>query len=112
MEKALVAQAVSSAMIETYCDETEKEIAQINEIKDLNPVSRFSPGYGDFDISFQKDFLKILNGSRIGLSLTDAFMLTPVKSVTAVIGFSEEKKEMAGKCVLCADKGCSFREAM
>lgn len=112
MEKALIAQAVSSAMIETYCDETEKEIAKINELKDLHPVSRFSPGYGDFDIAFQKDFLKLLNGSRIALFLTDAFMLTPAKSVTAVIGFTEEKRQITGKCVLCEDKGCSFREAI
>ena len=88
MEKALAAQAVSSAMIETYCDDLEKEFLQTDELKGLFPVTRYSPGYGDFNIAHQKEILKLLNASRIGLSLTEAFMLTPSKSVTAIIGFT------------------------
>ena len=115
MEKAVIAQAVCAAMIEAYCDsvtcEIESEIAQ-KETTRLYPAARFSPGYGDFDIAHQKDIINILNCSRIGLTLTDGYMLIPSKSVTAVIGFSKEKKQAEKKCAYCADKKCKLREAV
>jgi len=121
MEKTLIAQAVSAAMIEAYCDETEKEILQKRELNGLFSVTRYSPGYGDFDITCQKEILNMLGASRIGLSLTDGFMLTPSKSVTAVIGFSREQKktesekarcfrcERCFSCACCEDKNCGIR---
>ena len=77
----------------------------------LCPTTRFSPGYGDFDIAHQKDIIRLLNcDRRIGLTLTGGYMLIPSKSVTAVIGFTEEKIHNEGKCMQCAEKLCEFRE--
>jgi len=89
MEKAFIAQKASVKILEAYLDESVNNLSQTNEFKKLIPARRYSPGYGDFDIKYQKDILKILDAPRIGLSLTEGFMLVPVKSVTAVIGFSE-----------------------
>ena len=111
MEKAVIAQAVCSAMIEAYCDEIENEITQRPSVSGLYPTTRFSPGYGDFDIAHQKDIVSLLNcDRRIGLTLTGGFMLIPSKSVTAVIGFAEEKIHNEAKCKHCAEKLCEFRE--
>jgi len=112
MEKAVIAQGVCAAMIESYCDCVESEISQKPEFGGLYPTSRFSPGYGDFDIAHQKDILRLLNCARIGLTLTDGYMLIPSKSVTAVIGFLREKKQTVIKCEFCADKFCEAREAV
>jgi hypothetical protein len=104
MEKAVIAQAVCAAMIEAYCDTVTAEIAsEFAQKKEpfLYPTTRFSPGYGDFDIAYQKEILNILNCSRIALSLTDGYMLIPSKSVTAVIGFSKEKNQSLEKCERC-----------
>lgn len=47
---------------------------------------RFSPGYGDFPIDYQKRITEILNTPlNIGVALTNSLMLTPTKSVTAVV---------------------------
>ena len=116
MEKALIADNICADMIEAYLDETEKEISILEDLKGLFAVDRYSPGYGDFSVICQKDILKLLGASRIGLSLTDGFMLTPSKSVTAVIGFSDEQQnsqqsmQKTSKCLLCKDKNCGFRE--
>jgi hypothetical protein len=115
MEKAVIAQAVCATMIEAYCDtvtaEIESEFSQKEE-PCLYPTTRFSPGYGDFDIAHQKEILNILNCSRIGLALTDGYMLIPSKSVTAVIGFSKEKNRAVKKCEYCAVTQCKLREAV
>lgn len=48
---------------------------------------RYAPGYGDFPLSYQPLLLQMVEGSRVGLSLTEGFMLVPQKSVTALIGW-------------------------
>jgi hypothetical protein len=109
MEKAVIAQAVCAAMIERYCDTVVCEAAQSPRLDGLYPVMRFSPGYGDFDISWQKDMLKLLNcEKRIALTLTDGYMLIPSKSVTAVAGFSKEKADDE-KCAHCTNTQCGYR---
>jgi 5-methyltetrahydrofolate--homocysteine methyltransferase len=76
MAKAVYADTLCNEMIEEYCDS-------------LYP-RRFSPGYGDFDIARQKDITRLLDcEKRIGLTVTDGYMLAPAKSVTAVIGVKE-----------------------
>ena len=48
---------------------------------------RFSPGYGDLSMNVTEDIIAILNATkRIGLSVTRSLMMTPMKSVTAIIG--------------------------
>ena len=92
MEKVLITVNICADMIEAYLDKTEKEISILDDLKGLFAVDRYSPGYGDFCITCQKDILKLIGASRIGLSLTDGFILTPSKSVTTVIGFFDEQQ--------------------
>ncbi|MBU4561262.1 hypothetical protein L6386_00265 [bacterium] len=47
---------------------------------------RFSPGYGDWDLSIQKRLLEITQAAKIGVTCNEAFFMIPRKSVSAVIG--------------------------
>lgn len=47
---------------------------------------RFSAGYGDMELSSQKDMYRQLELDKIGVDLTADFILLPEKSVTAVYG--------------------------
>ena len=100
MARAVVLQACGAAMLEEYLDEWQQEYEKEALKEGFYLRSRFSPGYGDFDISCQEDILRMLDAAKkIGLTITDGHMLTPTKSVTAVIGMSKEK-------VFCHKKGC------
>lgn len=84
--KAMVISAIGSSCIECWCD---KINAVITEGKLSKP--RFSPGYGGVELKHQKEVLDFLDGQRsVGITLTDSFFMTPVKSVTAFIGIREE----------------------
>lgn len=108
--QAAAVQAVCSALIESYCDEVQDEIAQAVPGLYLKP--RFSPGYGDWQLKDQQKILQILNcEKKIGLTLTDGYMLMPVKSVTAVIGLSVDGAVChTNKCRDCGNSGCEFRK--
>ncbi len=49
-------------------------------------TKRYSPGYGDLDISVQQKLYKELELNRIGVKITDTNLLIPQKTITAFIG--------------------------
>lgn len=111
MADAVVTQACAAAMLEAYLDEEQEKIAGrlAGEGRYLRP--RFSPGYGDFSIRHQGQILAMLEApKRIGLSMTDSFMLTPVKSVTAVAGISRHREPCHRRgCEACEKRDCIYR---
>jgi len=49
-------------------------------------LQRFSCGYGDFSLENQKIIYEMLGLKKLGVELTETYMLVPEKSVTAVSG--------------------------
>ena len=47
---------------------------------------RFSPGYADLELENQKFIFEILKLEKLGLELTDRFLLVPEKSVIGICG--------------------------
>ena len=80
--KAVVLDAVYTEKIESYLDKIEEKLA--SEYGKI--TGRISCGYGDLPISVQKDLFKLLEGGKIGVGMNECFMLTPNKSVIALIG--------------------------
>lgn len=112
MSKAVILQACAATAIEEYCDQRQEEIQAEAAEQGLYLRPRYSPGYGDFPITHQKALLGLLDAhKRIGLTTTDSFMLVPSKSVTAIIGFTNEKKSChIARCMTCEAKNCPFRK--
>ena len=111
MAKAVVVQACAAAVLEEYLDEWQEDLRMRMERNGYYLRPRFSPGYGDFSIEHQEEFLRLLDSAKkIGLSMTGSSMLTPTKSVTAVIGLSRENTacHKAG-CEMCGKSDCSYR---
>ncbi|MBO6165215.1 MAG: Vitamin B12 dependent methionine synthase activation subunit [Eubacterium sp.] len=100
MLKAYTYQAVGAAAVEAWCDEVNEMIRKEADERGLFTRPRFSPGYGDFPLEVQKDFERILEMPRsIGVSLSESLLMTPTKSITAVIGLSDKSTE-------CHRAGC------
>lgn len=104
--KGIVTDCVGSAAIEAFCDKINLSFENADFLR-----PRFSPGYGDLPIECQNNIANFLNTSKnIGLSLTDSLMMTPVKSVTAIIGIGKEKNRCTGPgCMKCSGTNCPYR---
>lgn len=109
--KGIVTDAIGSASIEDFCDLLNKMLADLasQDGKFLRP--RFSCGYGDFLLEFQPQILDFLDTSRkIGLNITENLMMTPVKSVTAVVGISDSPTKCRTGCTGCEKTDCEYRK--
>ena len=113
MGSAIIMDACASAAIENICNNFEEEMRKQAEGGGLFLTDRFSPGYGDLPISLQKDFCTMLNTQRrIGLTVSDNFLMVPQKSVTAIMGIAKtpQPKRKSG-CEVCSMfKTCAFRK--
>ncbi len=81
--KAVIFQAIGAERIETLCDYFQESLGD-------DTLSRVSPGYGDIPLEMQRDIFKVLDiPKRIGVSLNESMLMSPSKSVTAIIGISK-----------------------
>lgn len=81
--RAAVCQACGAYFIECLCD---RVCAELQKQSETDLTARFSPGYGDFPIEAQTELFALCECRRIGLTLTDSYLMVPTKSVTAIIG--------------------------
>lgn len=103
MTLAVMYDAVAGAAVERVCNDLEAEI----RTKYPYPyyTARFSAGYGDFPITQQGALVQMLDAPRkIGLTVTPAQTLLPMKSVTAVMGMSHEPVKDARR--FCCGNSC------
>ena len=112
MARALILDCCASAAVEAVCDQAEEEIQK--SFPGCSFPFRYSPGYGDLPLMVQGDLLDLLDAPRrAGLCATASHLLTPRKSVTAILGAAQgeiEKKKRS--CLGCpAQGGCQYRKA-
>ena len=111
MSRAVILQAAAAAMIESWCDEVNQRIIDEAASQGLYCRPRFSPGYGDFSLEYQKDMFQILQLPKsLGMTLTGSLMMVPTKSVTALAGISLQDSSCSLQgCEACGKRDCPFR---
>lgn len=116
MSYAVMLQAAAAALIELYCDIANEELELSYALRGLYLKPRFSPGYGDFSIEHQSELTAHINAYKYaGIAVTGGGQMTPMKSVTAVIGITRTRQRgttgscASGKCANCPNMGCEFR---
>ncbi len=93
--KALWFQAIGAAGIEALCDAFCEEAGVLagSPGRPAAAKPRYSPGFGDFGLDYQPFIFSALDCQRaIGLTLTDSFLMSPTKSVTALVGIVDEER--------------------
>lgn len=104
--KGIISDCIGSAAIEAFCDKFNSGFENCDFLR-----PRFSPGYGDLPLECQKQLLELLDAKKnIGLSLNKSLMMSPSKSVTAIIGIGNNKNKCNGPgCMICKAESCPYR---
>ena len=107
MATAVIMDACASAAIENVCNNFEADMRLQVEREGFYLTERYSPGYGDLPLSLQRELGEFLNCQRrIGLIVADNYMMTPIKSVTAIMGITKK----AVSCRIHRCESCTSRE--
>ncbi len=80
-----ITDAISSALAEGAANEADARIK-----KDILCRPRFSPGFGDLSLEIQPKLLSFLNAQKLlGISIGKSYLMSPMKTVTAIMGIIE-----------------------
>lgn len=112
MARALTLDCCASTAVEAVCDQIEAELQ--GKFPGCSFPFRYSPGYGDLPLEVQGPLLDLLDAPRrAGLCATGTHLLTPRKSVTAILGAAEgEIEQKKRSCLSCPAQGsCQYRKA-
>lgn len=81
--------AIGSVAIEELMDNICEDVKIKKSNENIKSTRRFSPGYGDWPIDNQKEFLKWLGAEKIGIVLSESCQMFPRKSVSAIFGLEK-----------------------
>ena len=105
---AYLLQRAGLIMIENCCD---KFMEHVKSESGCELTERFSPGYGDLDLSFQNTIFNALSVEKLaGVTLTSSLLMSPSKSISAIFGkngikgCNQNKKCVAIDCDSCIKK--------
>jgi hypothetical protein len=91
MLMATILDAIGSETADAAADELHWKILSRQAEAGANSVTaRFSPGYGDWPLTVQKDLIGICGGSLIGITVTPSSLMITRKSISAVFGIQIE----------------------
>ena len=112
MLRALALDCCATAAVEELCDQIEGDLQ--SQFPGCFFPFRYSPGYGDLPLTLQESLLNLLDAPRkVGLCASSSHILTPRKSVTAILGIADHPIEANTRsCVGCpAHDSCQYRKS-
>ena len=112
LTKGIIIDACATTSIEEVCDLVQDSILDKVAKEEKSLTMRYSPGYGDLDISANRDILNVLDAPRkIGVTVTNTGIMIPRKSVVALIGITNEKiGKVKRTCENCSNRfNCEYR---
>jgi len=86
MSRGLLADAFASGAAIALGLEVETIAARALREEGLAATKRYAPGYGDWSLDSQGPLFALLDASRIGITLTEDFLMIPAKSISGAIG--------------------------
>lgn len=108
--------AAATAAVEQLADNLSIVLQNQFNKSGYHLTSRFSPGYGNWQLDVQPELLASINASVIGIDCTESYMLKPRKSITAVIGLEKQTNITKTACINnnscqhCQQRNCPSRK--
>lgn len=100
---------LANIAVDAAMDHIQYQLQNEMKAQSLKITNRFSPGYCDWELSEQEKIFSLFPASRLGVSLSSSYLMSPVKTVSGLIGIGKQVKYINNTCSLCNNKSCIYR---
>ena len=110
--ETIIMDSITTSMLGTLGDYAGRLIKNSMPLqKGYGATCTYSPGQYKWTIEEQKEIHKMVDGSSIGVSLNESFLMIPFKSISGIYGFGPENKINRTRvaCDLCPRENCIGR---
>lgn len=97
---------LGSMIVEAATDLLQKEIHQEAALRGYSITNRYSPGYCQWSVADQQKLFSFFPEGCCGIRLSVSSLMSPVKSVSGVIGMGEKVAYREYTCDLCSITDC------
>jgi hypothetical protein len=104
-----LADAVGSEIAEATVRYVMKEIADEVEMLDFTITNPYSPGYCGWILKEQKKIFSLFSLDNFGVSLSESSLMSPIKSVSGIVGIGKDVLKLPYTCEICTMKNCYKR---
>jgi hypothetical protein len=95
---------VAGKAIDKMADDLEAEVSRLG----WHISESFSPGYCDWDVAEQQKLFPFFPPGFLGITISSSSLMSPVKSVSGIIGIGPGLKRNGYQCRLCNDASCLY----
>jgi hypothetical protein len=102
--------SVGSGAVESLAEFVNDLLCQ-QGLPSLRVTNRISPGYGDWDVVEQRRLFRLCPGDGVGVTLNDACVMAPGKSISLLVGAGPEARvdHYFSQCTRCWMPACAYR---
>jgi len=100
---------IASVLAEGVAEQVHQAIRSHADSQDIKITNRYSPGYCSWDVAEQHILFALFGEQTCGVELSESALMTPVKSVSGVVGMGREVKFRDYTCELCNKTDCVYR---
>jgi hypothetical protein len=66
----------------------------------------YSPGYCDWSVEEQQNLFSFFPEGFCGVTLSDSSLMSPIKSISGLIGIGKDLQRKGYQCMMCTDVNC------
>ena len=104
-----IVNTVASSAVESATDALHDFIGHRMESCGLKFTNRYSPGYCNWSVEEQHKLFRFFPEGFCGVTLTDSALMTPIKSVSGIIGLGSDVQYREYTCDRCGLTDCNYR---
>jgi hypothetical protein len=97
---------LGSMIVEAATDLLQQEIKRMAALQGYSITNRYSPGYCQWSVADQQKLFSLFPEGCCGIRVSASSLMSPVKSVSGVIGMGEEVVYRHYTCDLCSITDC------
>jgi len=100
---------IASQLADSVAEYTHQIISEFATSRDLKITNRYSPGYCSWDVAQQHLLFSLFGNNTMGITLSESALMTPIKSVSGVVGMGRDVVYREYSCDPCPRKDCPYR---
>lgn len=108
--EGVIADVIASSIAEAVAGQLHSHIIDLADLEGIRTTNRYSPGYCSWKVSEQHLLFKQFPAGFCGISLSGSSLMSPIKSVSGVIGLGSTVTFKPYTCDGCTIKHCVYRE--
>lgn len=101
---------IASGMVESLANQIHARIKALAGARGMKVTNHYSPGYCSWRVNEQQKIFGLMPPGWCGITLSESSLMSPIKSISGIIGIGPEVAYHSASCTLCPMPDCQFRK--